>query len=149
MDSRGVTPVFEKLLAIGITLLFLAGMTATLFGGAVPIYRQAVGETVADRVLATATAAVESGVPPSGTSVDATSHVTLPATIRGAGYAIRVDGRNLTLDHPQRMLDTRSRPALPGVVSNLSGQWASGSTFSVTATRTPSGVVITIHGGRR
>ena len=126
MDSRGVTPVVEKTLTMGIVVLFVGGMTATLFGTAVPTYRDAVGAEVSERVLATATAEVERAVPPNATGAESVRTVDLPATIRGSGYVVRVDGRSHVLAPPDPTIGGRARLTLPPSVVRVDGEWESG-----------------------
>lgn len=147
MDNRAVTPVVEKMLTIGIVMLFVSGMTATLFGSAVPTYRGAVGQEMSERVLAQATAQVERAVPPNGTAVNSSRAVDLPATIEGSGYAIRTDGRTLVLDHPDEAVTERSRPVLPSSVTSLSGEWSSGGDAVVSTRSVSGGLAIELREG--
>jgi hypothetical protein len=142
MDSRGVTPVVEKTLTIGIVVLYLAGMTTIVFGGVVPDYRTATGTEVAERTLVGAATVVEDAVPPAGANATARSAVDLPATIREGGYRIRPDGRALVLDHPVDRIDERVRLALPAADVTIVGVWDSGSEPRVRVTRNRSGVRI-------
>ena len=43
---------------------------------------------------------VQQAVPPNGSHVEASARVALPDAIRGRAYAVRADGRQLVLDHP-------------------------------------------------
>lgn len=147
MDSRAVTPVVEKTLTIGIVVLFVGGMTTTMFGTAVPAYRDAAGTEIGERALALATAEVERAVPPNGSSVRVNRTVDLPATIRGSEYRIRVDGRSLVLDHPDADTSRRSRPALPPSVVRVEGEWNSGSTTVVTVRSAPDGLTVELREG--
>jgi hypothetical protein len=126
MDRRGVTTVVAKLLAFGIVLVYVGGMTTVLFGGAVPDYRDAAGAELGDRVLATAADRVQGTIPPGGRNVTATRTVDLPGTIRDAAYRIEVDGSSLVLDHPSPAIGGRARLALPGRVDSIDGRWHSG-----------------------
>ncbi|QIO22046.1 hypothetical protein [Haloarcula sp. JP-L23] len=132
MDNRGLSTVVEKVLSIGIVLLYVALLTTTLYGGAVPAYRSAVGAELGERTLAEATARIEQAVPPSGRSVNATYRVDLPATIEGVAYEIRTDGGALVLVHPEEGVGGRTRPVLSDRVTALSGTWHSGEETVVT-----------------
>ncbi|MFC7019928.1 MULTISPECIES: DUF7266 family protein [Haloarcula] len=126
MDNRAVSPVVEKLLALGLVVVYVGLLTTTLYGGAVPAYRAAVGSELGERTLAEATARVEQAVPPDARAGSARYRVDLPATIGGAAYAIRTDGRDLVLVHPDPAVGGRTRPVLPDRVDALAGTWESG-----------------------
>ena len=145
MDNRGVTPVVEKTITMGIVVLFIGGTTATLFGAAVPTYRNAVAAETGERVLAMASQEIERAIPPNVTVVNGTRTVDLPETIRGAAYVIRVDGRSLVLDHPQRSVTGRSRLALPASVTRLGGTWQSGSTAVVRVRSVRGGLAVELR----
>lgn len=149
MDNRGVTPVVEKTLTIGIVALFLAGMTTTLFGGAVPAARDATGKAIGDRVLAMATERVEQAVPPNATRASASYRVDLPATIRGTGYRIRTDNRSLVLDHPRDAIGGRSWPVLPARVRSVSGSCQSGGDCMVVVRSLNDGLAVELREGTR
>lgn len=147
MDNRAVAPVVEKTLTIGIVALFLAGMTTTLFGGAVPAARDATGESVGDRTLALATERVEQAIPPNATHATARTRVDLPSTIRGSGYAIETDGRSLVLEHPSDAVGGRSRLVVPEHVTSVTGSWQSGGDTIVAVEDTSSGLVVELREG--
>lgn len=126
MDNRAATPVVAKLLTFGIVVLYLGGMTAVLYGGAVPEYRDAAGAELGERVLAAASDRIQGAIPPAGRHVSAIRPVQLPATIRGAAYRIEVDGRTVVLDHPSTAVGGRSRLVLPDRVEAVDGSWHSG-----------------------
>lgn len=146
-SDRAVTPVVEKVITIGIVVLFVGGTTTALFGGAVPTYRDAVGDELGERILATATERVESAVPPNGTDVTSRTRVDLPASIRGSPYRIAVEGPDLVLDHPSESIGDRSRPALPAHVERIEGEWQSGADAFVTVREGDDGVVVELAGG--
>lgn len=148
MDNRGVTTVVAKLLALGIVVLYVGGMTTVLFGGAVPEYRAAAGGELADRVLATAADRIQSTVPPDARVVSASRTVDLPATIRGAAYDVAVDNRTLVLDHPSASIGGRARLALPDHVDSIAGDWQSGARTVVVAETAGNGVAIRLVEGR-
>ncbi len=125
-DDRAVTPVVEKVLAAGVVGLYVAGVTLAVLGGAVPEQRDAVGDELAERTVAAAAEEVEHAVPPAVGYGAVRARVDLPATIRGSGYRIRVDGRELVLDHPDEAITARARLALPDRVADIDGDWGSG-----------------------
>lgn len=147
MDSRAVTPVVEKMLMIGIVVLFIAGMTATLYGAAIPKYRDAVGTEMSERVLALASQQIEHAIPPNETGVTSVREVDLPATIRGSAYTIRVDGRSLVLEHPDLPITGRSRLVLPPSVVRISGSWESGTNTVVFVESVRGGLAVVLREG--
>lgn len=147
MDRRGATTVVAKLLTFGIVLLYVGGLTAILFGGAVPDYREAAGAELGDRILATATDRVEGAIPPDGRFVEATRTVDLPATIEGSGYTVAVDGRSLALEHPEDTIGGSARLALPERVASIDGSWQSGAETMVRVERESSGLAIRLVEG--
>lgn len=145
MDNRGVTPVVEKLLTIGIVVIFIGSTTAILYGSAVPGYRDAVGSELGDRVLASAADQIQSSVPPNATAVSGRGTVDVPRTIRGEPYEIRVDGRSLVLDHPSRAVAGRLRLSLPDHVEAVSGTLDSRGADEVRIEPVDDGVAISIE----
>lgn len=147
MDRRGVTTVVAKLLAFGIVLVYIGGIVSVIYGGAVPEYRSAVGDELGDRVLATAADRIQGSVPPDAHDASASVAVDLPATVRGSGYAITVDGRSLVLDHPDEAVGGRVRLALPAHVASVDGTWESGGEHLVRIERDPGGFAVRLTGG--
>jgi hypothetical protein len=148
MDNRALSTVVEKLLSMGLVLLYIGLMTTTLYGGTVPAYQSAVGAELGDRTLAEATARVEQAVPPDARAVSTTVRVTLPDTIDGTGYSIRADGDALVLDHPDPDIGGRSQPVLPDRVDTLDGKWQSGSPTVVTVSGAQGSVTVTLEAER-
>ncbi|MFC7249635.1 hypothetical protein ACFQJ5_07270 [Halomicroarcula sp. GCM10025324] len=145
MDSRAVSPVVEKLLALGIIVLYVGLLTTTLYGGTLPAYRAAVGTELGERTLAEATARVEQAVPPEARAGSARYRVDLPSTIGGAAYEIRTDGRTLVLVHPDPAVGGRTRPVLPDRVDALTGTWESGAETVVTVTGPPGELTVELE----
>ncbi|WP_276270831.1 DUF7266 family protein [Haloarcula litorea] len=145
MGSRGLSTVVEKVLSLGIVLLYLTLLTTALYGGVLPEYRGAVGAELGERTLTEATARVEQAVPPAGRSVRATSRVDLPATIEGAAYEIRADGDALVLVHPDPDVGGRARPVFPSRVRSLTGTWESGGRTVVAVTGNGSRVTVRLE----
>jgi hypothetical protein len=134
-------------LELGLVLLFLAAVTATLYGGVVPEYRTAAGDQVADRTLAAASQQVQQAVPPNGSRVSATATVDLPATIRGRHYEVRVSNRTLVLDHPRPGVDARARLALPPSGVAVTGNWSSGRPARVVVEQVSGGLAVRLAEG--
>jgi len=148
-DRRAVTPAVSKSLEAGVVVLFVALVTAVLLGGVVPDYQRAADARVGDRVLAAASAEVESAVPAAvgARTVDRSHRADLPARIGGRQYRIRVDGRDLVLDHPDRAVSGRSRLVLPSRVDRVEGSWESGGPTVVAVHGGPDGLVVELTGG--
>jgi hypothetical protein len=126
-DDRAVSAVVGKTLAIGLALLYVAGMMSVLYGGVVPEYRTQTGAEIADRVLATAAGNLERAPPAVRGTVDTHGVVELPATIRQHSYTLVLSNRTLTLDHPERGVGAETRLGLPENVTVDDGTWHSGS----------------------
>ncbi|MBB6647536.1 DUF7266 family protein [Halobellus ruber] len=125
--DRGLSPVVGKALELGVGVLFVALLTATLFGAVAPDYRAAVGAELGDRTLAAAADRIEAAVPAAEYQrLDRRVTVALPATIRGDPYRIvATDGPpSVRLVHPDRGVGGRLRLDLPGSVT-LAGSWRS------------------------
>lgn len=131
MDNRAVSPVVGKLLAAGITVLYIASVSGLLLGGVVPDYRAATGSELGERVLATAAGDIERSFP--DTASNATVRVTreLPRTIAGERYRIRIENGTLRLDHPDAAIAARTRLALPPDVTVQRRTWESGDTLAI------------------
>lgn len=125
-DERAVSPVVGKLLAAGITLLFVAGMSTTLYGGVVPGYQAAAGDELGERVLATAVSAVESADPPVGGTVDTQRTLTLPATIDDTAYTLVLSNESLRLAHPDAGIGAETPLALPDRTTVAESRYHSG-----------------------
>lgn len=146
-QDRAVAPTAGKLLEVGLVMLYLGVVAAALYGGAVPGYRSAAGDAVAERTLAAASQDVQQAIPPNGSHVEATAQVELTDTIRNRPYAVRVDGRDLVLDHPHPAVTARARVALPPSVVAVSGNWSSTTPARVVVVGTPRGLVVRLEEG--
>lgn len=124
-DERGVTTAVGKLLEVGIVVLYITALTATLYGNVLPDYRSATADELGERVLAKAAYEVEDAVPSRGRAVAVRSRVALPETIRSDPYRIRATGRSLVLDHPHPAVDGRVTLVLPADVVRVAGEWRS------------------------
>lgn len=144
MDNRGVTPVVEKLLTIGIVVLFIGSVTAVLFGSAVPGYRDAVGAELGDRVVVSAGEQIEASIPPEGVSGTGRTTVDVPETIRGKPYELRLDGGALVLEHPNAAIAARTRLSLPVHVSSATGSIDSLGNRTVVISDAPTGTAVRV-----
>lgn len=147
-DARAGSAVVGKALEAAIVVLYIGLLTSTLYAGAIPEYRTAAGQEVADRTLADASAEIRAAVPPTASSVNSTARVELPATIRGEAYALRVDGRQLVLDHPDDAVGGRTPLALPGRVDSIDGRWESREDAVVRIRGGADGVDVRLERGR-
>ena len=94
-NDRALSPVVGKTLELGVMVLLVALLTATLYGGVVPEYRSTAAGELGDRTLARAAGDVERAVPPNETgglpheeaAVAVRAPVHLPGTIREIGRA--------------------------------------------------------------
>ena len=123
--DRAVTPVVSKTIELGLVLLFVGLTTTALFGGAVPDYRTAVGDEMADRTVVATAERVEAAVPPAGRYVRANHRVPLPTTLRGDAYRVVAANGSLIVDHPSPGIAARARLALPSRVVAVNGTWRS------------------------
>ena len=153
-DDRGLTPAVGKALEVGIVVLFVGVLTTALYGGAVPDYRNAVGDEVADRAIVAAAERVENAVPPSARQVRTVHGVDLPRSIRGENYRVTVEDRTLVLDHPSPTVGASTPLALPERVDSVRGTWRSSDETVVVVTGDASGLAVeltsreTLGGGR-
>lgn len=126
MDNRGVTPVVEKTISIGLVVLFVGGLTTTLLGGTVPDYRTGTGDEIADRVLADAADALNDAVTASNGTVRARTVTDLPGTIADDDYRIEFRGSELHLSHPNPGISASTRVALPAGIAAQNSTWRGG-----------------------
>jgi hypothetical protein len=131
MDNRAVSPVVGKLLAAGLAVLYIASATGFLLGGVVPDYRDAAGDELAERVLATAAGEIEASLSATDGRVTVRSRLDLPRTIRGDTYRLVVANRTLRLVHPVDRLNASAPLALPPTVGVRDGTWNSTDPLSV------------------
>ena len=146
-DRRGVTPAVAKSLEIGMVVLFVGLLTTVTLGSVVPDYQRSADTRVGDRVLAAASGEVEAAVPPAARSVTSRHSVDLPARIGGRGYELRVDGRELVLDHPDEAVSGRIRLVLPDRVDRVNGRWDSGAETVVVVRGDSDELVVTLAEG--
>lgn len=142
MAERGVAPVVGKVLEIGLVLLVVGALSASLFGGFVPAVREQAGTAVADRALATAAASVEGAVPATGRNLRVRTAVDIPARVRGQAYTVRAENETLVLDHPDPSIGGRSRLSLSDRVVAVEGAWNSTERTVVVVRSTADGVVV-------
>lgn len=146
-DDRAVSTVVEKTLAIGLVTMYVSLVSLTVYGGVVPDVRATAGDQIGERTLATASERVQQAVPPNATAADVRARVSLPATIRGAGYDVRTDGRALVLVHPDESVGGRTPLALPESVVRVEGDWQSGSQAVVRVSAAENGLVVRLETG--
>lgn len=145
-DERAVSPVVSKTLAIGIAMLYVAGMTAALGGGVVPEYQSRTGGELGERVLATAAGTVERAPPGVEGDVETTTTVTLPRRIDDEPYTLVVTGRTIRLDHPDVEIGAETRLLLPENVTVADGTWQSGGNLVIEVTGPRDDRTVTIGG---
>ncbi|WP_101295614.1 DUF7266 family protein [Halegenticoccus soli] len=144
-DERAVTPVVGKALEASLVVLFIGLMTATLYGGLVPEYRDAAGAEIGDRTLVAAAERIEGAVPPNATRVESEVEVDLPRTIRGEAYRIRANDTAVALDHPSTAVGGRTRLVLPSSVVSVSGEWSSRENATVAVRSVPNGLTVELE----
>lgn len=146
--TRGMTPVVSKTLAIGITVLYIAGMTTVLLGGVVPEYETRTGAEVGERALATAAGEIEHASPTVDGHVETQSTVTLPTTIANSGYRLVLSNGTdrLALDHPDAAVETETQLSLPPNVT-LRNTTVSSGTILITVTGPPEDRTLTVEEG--
>lgn len=143
-DDRGVTPVVSKTLAIGLALLYVAGMTTVLFGGVVSDYQTQAGAEMGERVLATVAGQIESAPPTVDGTVETETTISLPPTIRNSGYTLVVSNRTLELEHPDEAIHAKTTLSLPTNVAVENSTFHSGSELVITVEGTADDRTVTI-----
>lgn len=146
--TRAASAVVGKTLEAGVVVLYIGLLTTTLYAGAIPEYRTAAGQEVADRTLAGANAEIRAAVPANATAANATARVDLPETIRGEEYAVRVDDDRLLLDHPHDAVGGRTPLTLPPSVDAIEGRWESRDTAVVRVRGGGDGLEVRLERGR-
>ncbi|PSP27329.1 hypothetical protein BRC65_06415 [Halobacteriales archaeon QH_2_65_14] len=131
-DRRGVSPVVSKTLAIGLALLYVAGMTTALLGGVVPDYQNRAGAELSERGVATAADEIERAPPTVDGRVETRATVALPETIRNSQYTLVASNGTLELDHPSDEIHAQTRLFLPPGVTVENGTFNSGSEMVIT-----------------
>ncbi|WP_223302110.1 hypothetical protein [Haladaptatus sp. R4] len=148
-DDRAVSPVIGKALEAGLVVLYIGLLTTTLYSGAVPKYRAAVGHEVGDRVLSKTAERVQQSVPADGTNVDVRMRVSLPETIHGHEYVIRANGRTLTLHRSDDGSNSSVRLSLPSRVATVRGHWSSYDPAIIAVHGGPDGLIVELKRGKR
>lgn len=147
-DDRALTPIVSKALEVGLLVLYVGLLAASLYGGVVPDYRDAAGTELGERTLAAGSLAVADAVPPNATRATVERRVDLPETIRGARYEIRVENRSLVLVHPD-VPDRRRALSLPAHVVSVNGRWDSGEPAWIDVESVDGGVAVRLRSGDR
>jgi Flp pilus assembly pilin Flp len=146
-DERGASAVVGKVLATGIAVMYIAGMTTLLLGGVVPDYRTASGAEIGDRILATAAGEIEESVPAVEADVELWTERSLPETIRDRQYELVLSGHTLTLAHPDPGIGAKLNLSLPQTVTVRNGTWSSRDRLVVYVNGTTGDRTIAFQGG--
>lgn len=125
-DDRALSPVVEKSLAAGITLVYITGMLGLLLGGIVPGFQAGAGEQLGERTAATAAGHIEDTATAPDGHVDVSRTVDLPETIDATGYWLTIENDTLVLDHPDSTYDVEIPLALPAGTTGIESRWESG-----------------------
>ncbi|SNZ12633.1 hypothetical protein SAMN06269185_1843 [Natronoarchaeum philippinense] len=144
--TRAASPVVGKALEAGIVILYIGLLTTTLYAGAIPEYRSAAAQEVADRTLADASAELRAAIPHNATAVNATTRLELPRTIGSSAYTIRVTSGRLVLEHPHPSVGGKTPLALPESVETVDGHWDSQESANVRVRDSPNGLVVRLGG---
>lgn len=103
-DTRGVSTVTAKTLELAIGILFIAVVTALLFGVTVSEYQAAVGEELAERTLDRLATQITAAIPADSVRLNRQVRVQIPARIHSQQYQITAisteQGAILALTHP-------------------------------------------------
>ncbi|MEZ3144955.1 hypothetical protein [Halobaculum sp. MBLA0143] len=145
--TRAVTPTVGKLLEVGIVVLLVGGLTATLGGSAVPEYRDRAGRELAQRHLTAAATRVERAVPPPGRWVSVRRRVPLPSRLRGKPYRVVADDGRLRLVHPNPAVTVGVTVVVPDRVHRVTGTWHSTDHTVVVVETHDDGVVVRLQSG--
>jgi len=133
-DDRAISYVVEKTTAIGLAVLYIGAVTGVLLGGVVPDYRTAAGDELGERTLAAAASGIEDSVPAASGTVNRTTSVELPETIRNEAYELALVGRRLVLRHPAAGVGGEVALSLPPSVTVENGTWTSGGDLEISVT---------------
>ena len=146
-SRRALAPTVGKLLEVGLALVLVTSLVATLSGGAVPAYRDRAGAALAERELVAVGTHVQRAVPPTGEWVRVERRVSLPDRLRGERYRIVADGHRLRLVHPNPAVAAETRLSLPPRVVTVTGTWHSADQSAVVVESTADGLVVRLRGG--
>lgn len=145
MVDRAMSPVVGKAMEATLVVLYVGLVTATLYGGAIPEYRTAAGEEVAERTVSSAATDIENAIPPEAVRAEINLVVALPTTIAGDRYRIYAEGDRLVLDHPNPEVSTGTPLVLPGRVLAVSGNWESGESARIHVTTVDGGLEVRLE----
>jgi hypothetical protein len=132
---------------VGLALVLVTGLVATLSGGVAPTYRDRAGAALAERELVAAATHVQRAVPPTGQWVRVERRVPLPDRIRGEQYRVVTDGPRLRLAHPNPAVAATTRLTLPARVVEVTGAWHSTDQSVVVVESTTDGLAVRLRGG--
>jgi hypothetical protein len=125
VTARAVAPAVGKALEAGIVVLFVAGLTAALYGGVVPDARNDAGGEVGERALQHAAREIAAAVPATGAR-SASRSVSLPDAIHGEGYRVTAVNGSLVLAHDHPAVGGRTPLVLPSRVREVRGALPAG-----------------------
>lgn len=150
-SDRGTTPVVSKTLALGLTVLYIAGMMTVLFGGVVSDYETRTGSELAERVLATAAGEIEQAPSSVGGTVETQTTIELPGTIANSGYTLVLWNRSdrLVLEHPDPDIEAETSLSLPPNVTAENVTVESGQSLTITVRGPTTDRRLTIKEGDR
>lgn len=117
MDDRATSSAVGKLLGVGLVLLYLAGATSLMYGSVVPDARRATGQELAERTVGAAAARVERVLEPVGGRFAGRATLSLPPTIGGRPYRLRLADGGLRLVHPAEGIAATAPLDLPPSVA--------------------------------
>ncbi len=113
----------------GLVLVYLCATGAVLYGGVIPSYQTAVGDTIGDRVLVVGTAEIQKAMsdPAAGTPLTkrTETRLTLPDQIHGDPYRIEIADNHLQLVHPHPAIGGSHPLVQPSQTGEIEGYWIS------------------------
>lgn len=149
MDNRAVSPVVGKLLAAGLTVLYIAGVSGLLLNGVLPEYRTAAGAELGERVLANAAGELERVVAAPNSTRTTRTTLDPPATLRGSSYRLHLRNGTLRLDHPDDRLDASAPLSLPPNTTVGNATWNSGGQLRIRASGSASNRTVRLEEANR
>jgi hypothetical protein len=145
VDDRAAAPVVGKALEVAVLVVFVGLLSAALFGSVVPAYRTAAGAEVGDRVLVAAAGQIEVAARAPDGVVERRAAVSVPRTIRGAGYVLRATNTTgtptLVLDHPNAAIGGATPLSVPSRVAVVGGELRSADSPTVVIEGRPDGTL--------
>lgn len=143
--ERAMSPVIGKALESTLIILYIALITATLYGGTVPEYRATAGSEIADRTAADVVAEIQRAVPPESVDAEARTRIDLPPTIAGETYHLEIVERTLMVSHPNPNIGAAVPIVVPDRVVTIEGAWQSGGQLTIIVRSTEDGLVVRLR----